>query len=364
MAIYYFYVKILTRFIRSLNFLHFILISLCYFFFNIIHIQKFLLYAIDNNIEDDENPIIPPKFDFEAVDYVLGEITKLIPSIEPSDNPDLTINDIQTKFDSIFNKIKDDSEISIEAKERMALELNIALNSISGANEMILDVQTDKLRDEIPPTSIYYSARAPYCVVTGSGPIGQALKSKLNELGKIADVRYIDGNSLNILPESEIKFAVKEARTIILASDAASTTGKSGGGWFSKEENFNVINEKGLKRLLNMIVKDRGSLNSPPSIRVVALCKACKESKGIASILLSGSASGDDAAVESDSIILQSKQRGFGFNVISVGSPVSDDSAIPESQSTRPLAKKLKQSTSPGITPSYDNNPVIFTKSR
>ena len=70
--------------------------------------------------------------DKEAVSYILGKVSSLLKSTSPSESPGVTTETISGEFDKIFEKIRSDSDISVEAKERMALELNIALNSIEG----------------------------------------------------------------------------------------------------------------------------------------------------------------------------------------------------------------------------------------
>ena len=74
-----------------------------------------------------------------------------------------------------------------------------------------------------------------------------------------------------------------KARTLIVAADAETTGG--GGGWFDKPKSFSTMSERSLKRVLNAAMKLRANKKEPQPLRVVALCKATKESKGIASIL-------------------------------------------------------------------------------
>ena len=81
--------------------------------------------------EDDKVPDVKVA-DKEAVGYILSEVSSLLKSISPSESPEVTAETISGEFDKIFEKIKSDSGLSMEARERMALELNVALSSVNG----------------------------------------------------------------------------------------------------------------------------------------------------------------------------------------------------------------------------------------
>ena len=51
-------------------------------------------------------------------------------------------------------------------------------------------------------------------------------------IGAAAEVRYLDGEQINILQESDLKFALKEVKTLIIAADALQS-GKTK-GFFDK----------------------------------------------------------------------------------------------------------------------------------
>ena len=42
----------------------------------------------------------------------------------------------------------------------------------------------------------------------------------INFLGSAAEVRYLDGDQINIAQESDLKFALKDVKTVIVAADA------------------------------------------------------------------------------------------------------------------------------------------------
>lgn len=130
----------------------------------------------------------------------------------------------------------------------------------------------------------------------------------------------------------------------------------------STEEPFTVMDEKGLKRVLNLIFEMRNQAATKQAIRIVALCKAAKESKGLASMITGGSGSEE---LEGDAVVLQCKSRNFGYCVINTGKLIEDEAQIPPNNSARPLAQKLKQKepTSTSML-AYDDNPIMFTNSR
>ena len=56
-----------------------------------------------------------------------------------------------------------------------------------------------------------------------------------NFLGGAAEVRYLDGDQINIAQESDLKFALKDVKTVIVAADAYQS-GKTK-GFFDKGTN-------------------------------------------------------------------------------------------------------------------------------
>ena len=80
----------------------------------------------------DENTPEVTVVDKEAISFILSEVSSLLKTVSPSDSPEVSTETISDEFDKIFERIKADSDLSTEAKERMALELNVALNSVEG----------------------------------------------------------------------------------------------------------------------------------------------------------------------------------------------------------------------------------------
>ena len=71
----------------------------------------------------------------EAVDFVLSRISKLIEGNGKPEGPEISEKEINGLFDKIFSDIKDESGLSPQTREMMALELNVAYASVKG--EMI-----------------------------------------------------------------------------------------------------------------------------------------------------------------------------------------------------------------------------------
>jgi hypothetical protein len=294
----------------------------------------------NNGVEDgdDETQIQTRKLENEAVDYVLSEMQKLLGgAVQKSDNEDITFGDVTAKFDAIFNRIKDDDSISYKTKQMMTVELNIALDNVANSEDGISLTAPANSAFDVPPTSLYYSSKSPYCVVYGPGPVGRALREKLTSLGSATEVRYIDSASVQTMSDIEMKVAVRGVKTLIIAADNEVSTKQS--GWFDREEPFLTINEKNFKRLLDAVKLERNVQKDPQPFRVVSIVRSAKESKSAASFLTSP----DNAELDSDIVVLQCRQRGFGYAVIKAGKVINDDMPVPTSSSSRPLAKKLKQ---------------------
>ena len=86
--------------------------------------------------EDNEgsSPVIKP-IESEAVDFVLSRISKILEGNSQPEGPEISEKEINGLFDKIFSDIKDESGLSPQTREMMALELNVAYASVKG--EMI-----------------------------------------------------------------------------------------------------------------------------------------------------------------------------------------------------------------------------------
>ena len=164
-------------------------------------------------------------------------------------------------------------------------------------------------------------------MVYGPGPVGQRVLSTLKALEPAVKVKRIDGNQLATMQDSELTYALRDTRSIIVAADLEKAKPS---GWFA-EEPAPVVSQKAFKRLVNAAVMEREK-GSVSNVRVVILGQACQEKKGFASILLSG----DAGTMESDTV-LQCKARGLEYALIKTGQIIGDDAPMPSGLRNRNL---------------------------
>lgn len=164
-------------------------------------------------------------------------------------------------------------------------------------------------------------------MVYGPGPVGQRVLSTLKALEPAVKVKRIDGNQLATMQDSELTYALRDTRSIIVAADLEKAKPS---GWFA-EEPAPVVSQKAFKRLVNAAVMEREK-GSVSNVRVVILGQACQEKKGFASILLSG----DAGTMESDAV-LQCKARGLEYALIKTGQIIGDDAPMPSGVRNRNL---------------------------
>lgn len=240
-----------------------------------------------------------------------------------------------------------------------------------------------------PATALFSGKSGPYLLVHGSGVVGQQILKKMQKMQKSIDLKVLNGESLGILSEKEIEFAVRNVKTIILVADSKKVESK--GGWFGNKgndkkteliNNLNkgivsssgsddndcevngeitntdweqLLNEKSLKKLLNATMKESNK-NGNTNIKVVALGKATKESKSFGSFL-----GGENTEFDSE-VILQCKQRGIGYGIIKIGTLISDDSTT-SFKARSPKGNKYSAEEEEIAQVVYEN-PVLFTSSR
>ena len=96
------------------------------------------------------------------------------------------------------------------------------------------------------------------------------------------------------MQENEINFAIRGAKSIIIATDNDKVNSNSN-GWFGSgngnSDDITDLPEKNLKRLLNAVMNERNKANANYNTKVIALCKATKQSKVLLLLLLISSLS-------------------------------------------------------------------------
>jgi len=142
------------------------------------------------------------------------------------------------------------------------------------------------------------------------------------------------------MQDSELRYALKDVRSILIVADNAVSEKK---GWFgANDEVSSVINEKGLKRLLNSAMKIKEARRDMNSIKITCLGKASSPSRGAASFLM-----GDTTDFDSE-FVLQCQQRNLVYLMLKVGETVPADTVIsPEDVSIKSATGPVLIRTSP-----------------
>lgn len=282
--------------------------------------SSFALKSEENN--NPENDISLNSFrNDEDVKSIIKELKDKMAALAPSstnngsvfEEMDTSSAGIKAQFDEIFRRLKAQS---MSEKEQVDLLVNIAAPDMEGKKQP--DLPT--LKNDLPCTSLYSPASAPILLVHGTGPVSIRLLNIVNSFGKAASFRLINGSTLSFVPESELKFALRDIKSIIIAPDAASRVKK---GWFGQMEVVEadaVLNAKGLKRLLNGAYHEMKRSQQP--IKVVSLGKASKVARSVGSYLV-----GDTTDFDSE-VILECSQRQLGYQIVQVGKVVEDITAL------------------------------------
>jgi len=274
------------------------------------------------------------------VDDVINKVFELLSSksgVDLNANEEGDIESVNSQFDKLINDMKKSSLSDME-KSVYFTEATLAMNSLERNSKT---TTLPRLDPGIPSSKLYSESSAPYVCCYSSGKIGQRLKQAFKELGASVNVKYLDADVLLGLPENELRFIVRGAKTLILATDIE---GKSNSkkGWFdlggdnnNNNDFTSALNSVGLKKILNAALSEQSKSTDAYPIKVVVCAKGMKEGKGLASLL-----GGDTFDLESETVLL-CNQRGFGYSVVKVGNIVDDDVPITTEGS---LFKRLRES--------------------
>ena len=293
------------------------------------------------------------------VNDILGELFQNVYSKravrDSADDASMGVAEVELKFKQIFSKIKDTNQLSETGRLTLYTEATLMMDDAKkgddNAIQSLVASQSSMMTNNIIKTRIYSQKKSPVLVVHGPGPVGVALVSFTKSLGKEFKFQYLEADVINTTPESQLNFAVREARAIIIAADSKKVkTTKS--GWFgggSSVEPF-VVNEKGIKRLLNAVMNLSNRSQDNYNVKVVVMDNATKESKGIASMI------GGGASDLGSEVILQCQQRKLDYAVMKMGEIIKDSETFPVN--TRLKSRK---------TEDKDSNTkvsIAFTRSR
>eukprot|EP01038_Epipyxis_sp_PR26KG_P013061 gene13061-17504_t len=272
------------------------------------------------------------------VNSILNKITKVLQPISDSSVQSTTeeskqpvnIETVKSQFNQLLDKIKSDTAITDNDKRIIFTEANMIVSDARQNLDISLKDSANNLLSFNPKSSIYSPNSSPVLIVTGPGIITQKVLEILAVLGKAVQVKKVDGEQLSIIQESELKFLVRDIKSVIIIADSMeSNVGKK--SWFGSSSTdssldlSSTIAFKGLKRLLNVVMNENNQSNTDKSgIKITALCKATKESKSVSSFL-----AGDTTDLESE-IILQCVQRSLGYAIVKVGKIIGDEDEIPQ----------------------------------
>jgi hypothetical protein len=296
--------------------------------------------------------------DTSDVKQVLSKIMETIKPLAGSgigkgDTDDLTILDVESKFKQILSDIKASSTLTEGEKRMLVAESSLTLQDAKERDDNA-GLYTAGVGKRIPSTeatyktSIYDQSVSPVVLACGPGPVGQALLELGKSLGKSAVFHFLDADQLTVMQEKELNYAVRDARSVIIAGDSK-----------NKDKPF-VIDDKSVKRLLNAVMNERNKSPTPYSVKIVALAQATKQPKGLASIF------GGDTTDLDDEVILQCQKRQLAYAIVKVGSIVSDGGKLPANakpRSAKALAPKLPARDEEIAAP-IPEVPVVFTRSR
>jgi hypothetical protein len=108
-------------------------------------------------------------------------------------------------------------------------------------------------------------------------------------------------------------------------------------------------------------MNERNKASTTYNPKVTLLCKATKQSKGLASLL-----AGDTTDYNSE-VILKCTQRGIGYTIIKVGALIDDDKDIPSNVRRRSLVSELRPLTKKEeerVVSPVPSSSIVFTRSR
>lgn len=330
----------------------------------------------EDNSDGDELGLANKFYESSAVNEVLSELmttlSKLDTNSDVSINDGLSVDSLQSKFNKLFQDVRDSSSMSDLEKRLIFTEASFLVedrrrDTDPSSSPMLLpgqDAQSDYtgFQSMNAKTSLYASACAPVVIAYGPGRVGQKVCAIAREYGKAADFRLIDAQRLVSMQEPDLKYAMRDVRSIIIAADPVLVEKRNWFGAIEFETQAPVVNSKGLKRLLNAAVAEASKSTRDVPIKVVALGTACKPPKSVASMLFGMEE--DNTAVE-DEVVLQCLQRGLSYNIIKVGRIIDDDQSIPPDVKSRSIESQsivLTNEDKPAAQPLYQN-PVVFTRS-
>lgn len=297
---------------------------------------------------------------FNALKPAVGRVADGATEADVVDS--LTLQDVEDKFNKILADIKSSSSLTEMEKRLMFAETTLTLEDTKekDSNAFLYPGGSSRRLQSTESTfktSIYSQAVSPVVLVCGPGPVGQKLLELGKSLGKSATFRFLDAEQISVLQEAEIVYAVKDARAVVIAADSK---GDSQGRPL-------VMDEKSVKRLLNIVMSERNkSASRTPrfNVKIVALAQATKQPKSFMTSLMGG---GDATDFDSE-VILQCQKRQLAYAIVKAGGILADSAPAPDASKVK--SRSVKATASPlsneeeQVASLLPATPVVFTSSR
>jgi hypothetical protein len=310
------------------------------------------------------------------VDFIMDEIKQTLSKVgggEIDINDNSIVDDDSTEmklnqgFSKILSDIQSSDKLTTTQKRFLFAEATLAIEDVKDSNDInnfknSLSASLDKTRRlecQKIKTTLYSPLYAPYVIVYGPGPVGQALYTLTQKFGNRADFKFLKADQLSIIPDSELLYILRDAKSIIIAADTdLSNNNNNGNSWFtltSSNSKNTVVNEGSIKRLLNTVNLIRRKSSDSYSVKIIALDVATKQKKSIAASIL-----GDDTFDLENNIIMQCRARNLKYAIVKVGKIIDDEVIFPRNERLNPRKNEIMMSEN------FEKVvlPFIFTRSR
>ena len=318
--------------------------------------------SLSDGDDDGELPDTPPKFDSSAeVDNILQQIvTALVPYKVKNENNDgneaeeqlASIDEIKQRFQEIFSKVRQSSISDAEKNQVFAEASMIISNAEDGESNYSIKSAINVFgKQNILPTivdkvPVYSSSFAPVVVVRGKGAVTRQVNSIAGDLGTAGVFRFLEADQLAVIRDSDLKYALKGAKSVVIIADSEYTDTKNWFGQVQRDEGPCPLTINGLKKLLNAVMAEEvnsitsGSKSS--GIKVSILGRASSPSQSIMSSIL-GDGSGGSLSEEAQ---LMCAQRQLAYSHVKVGRLLENTQPFPSGVRDRSVVSKNKISQS------------------
>ena len=318
--------------------------------------RKFLIELrkrLPEGDDDEELPETPSKFDSSAeVDNILQQIaTALVPYKVNNDIDDTTdaqeklvsIDEIKQRFEEIFSKVRR-SSISDAEKNQVFAEASMIISNAEDEESSIKNAinvfgKKNILSTKLDKVPVYSSSFAPIVVVRGKGAVTRQVNSISGDLGTAGVFRFLEADQLAVIRDSDLKYALKGAKSVVIIADSEYTETKNWFGQIQRDEGPCPLTINGLKKLLNAVMAEEvnsvASGSKSSGIKVSILGRASSPSQSIMSSIL-GDGPGGSLSEEAQ---LMCAQRQLAYSHVKVGRLLEDSQPFPSGVRDRSVVR-------------------------